>query len=78
MQLFAVQFCKLRVFLAELLVQALHLFFLASERVEHAVRLYGKRSGGAAQLGVFLCEVLQRQHTAGERDAAARFIPRML
>lgn len=44
MQLFAVQFCKLRVFLAELLVQALHLFFLAGERVEHAVRLYGKRS----------------------------------
>lgn len=78
MQLFAVQFCKLRVFLAELLVQALHLFFLAGERVEHAVRLYGKRSGGAAQLGVFFCEVLQRQHAAGERDAAAGFIPRML
>ena len=78
MQLFTVQFCKLRVFLAELLVQALHLLLLASERVEHAVRLYGKRSGGAAQLRVFFCEVLQRQHAAGERDAAAGFIPRML
>ena len=78
MQLFAVQFCKLRVFLAELLVQALHLFFLASERVEHAVRLYGKCPDVVAPLPDDLLEMLQRQHAAGERDATAGFIPRML